>query len=124
MDIQEVRRARLRLLVKEFRTQTALAKQINVEQNYISKLLKGGFFGEKTARKIEIGANKSPGWLDSDRQDQEPVLPEWLSTVDPVLWSRLEPHQKREIDEAVAKLVLGASVQKAATQPARRRGNQ
>jgi hypothetical protein len=121
MDIQETRRARLRLLVKEFSTQTALAKQLDVEQNYISRLLKNGHFGEKTARKIETKANKPQGWLDGDIADQEPSLPEWLSSVDPVLWGRLEPHQKREIDEAVAKLVLGASVQKAVTTPARRK---
>jgi len=121
MDIQKTRRERLRLLVKEFRTQTALAKQVDVEQNYISRLLKGSHFGEKTARKIEAMTNKPQGWLDGEMTDQEPSMPEWLSSVDPILWSRLEPHQKREIDEAVAKLVLGASVQKATTLASRRK---
>lgn len=128
MLIQETRRRRLRqLLDSEFDgKQQLIADHIGVEQNYISGLLGQGKtkkpFGEKTARKIERLCGKPAGWLDRDpnEQEAEPTR-SWPFSFDPMLWDRLPAHQKRDIEAAFTRMVLGASVEQAASQHRKRR---
>ena len=104
--------------------QQAIADHIGVEQNYISGLLGQGKtkkpFGEKTARRIEKACNKPIGWLDMQSSNEIESQAAWPFSIDPLLWSRLPAHQKREIEAAFAKMVLGASVEQAAS-PANKR---
>jgi transcriptional regulator with XRE-family HTH domain len=117
MDKTLIRRNRLLLLIKQDYDgkQTNIAEHTGLEQNYFSKLLRGGSFGEKTARKIEKLCGKPEGWLEIDtRKEEPPPSSEWPFALDPILWYRLPPNQKRDIEAAFAKMVLGASVEQAA----------
>jgi hypothetical protein len=99
--------------------QQTIADHIGVEQNYISGLLGLGKtrkpFGEKTARRIEKACGKAPGWLDMQAADESEPQTAWPFNLDPMMWSRLPAHQKREIEAAFTKMVLGASVEQAAS---------
>jgi transcriptional regulator with XRE-family HTH domain len=118
MTDRDVRRRRLNDLVSEFGSQQALADRLEVEQNYISQLLRGKkAFGEKTARKIEIRTGKPPGWLDEENSPSAASSSDgWpFSSIDKVLWDRLSPQQKREIEASFARQVLGANIEQPAT---------
>lgn len=121
-ELRRIRKIRLAELVAEFGTQTELAAKMDDEQNYISKLLSPNTpFGEKTARKIELAARKPQGWLDHLR-DEEPVpTTGWPFSFSRDFWDRLDPAQQREIDAAVQKMILGASIQDMAVKRPRRK---
>lgn len=129
MLIQDIRRRRLRQLMdREFDgKQQLIADHIGVEQNYISGLLGQGKtrkpFGEKTARNIEKQCGKQPGWLDQspDMEVQAEPATAWPFNLDPMLWDRLPAHQKREIEAAFTKMVLGANVEQATSTTHKRR---
>ena len=56
-NIKKIRLENLKTLVKEFRSKTEMAEELDMKSSYISQLLSGyRAIGEKTARKIE---NKS-----------------------------------------------------------------
>lgn len=106
--------------------QQSIADHIGVEQNYISALLGLGKtrkpFGEKTARRIEKSCGKPAGWLDyQTAEEPEQQITNWPFNLDPMLWTRLPAHQKREIEAAFTKMVLGASVEQAAAPSGKRR---
>lgn len=67
MDIQEIRRARLALLIKEKfnESQAEFVSATGENQGEISGLLKKKSFGEKKARKLEAKAGLTSGWLDT-----------------------------------------------------------
>lgn len=116
MDKRATRRRRLALLVSEFRTQEALASAVGFEANYISQLLSGKkSFGEKTARKIEKGAKKPEEWLDEDVERPELLAVVWPFAFDRALWDRLPALRRHEMENTFLQLILGASVQEAAT---------
>lgn len=70
MDVYELRRERLRLLLKEI-SQADLAQKSGVSASYINRCLKepgephAKTIGEVTARKLESGGRKPEGWLDT-----------------------------------------------------------
>jgi hypothetical protein len=122
MSLTDTRRRRLRILIDQYGSQRRLAEACGFESdNYISQLLSPKKpFGEKVARKIEAATRKPEKWLDSiDEQDLAPPSP-WPFGFDRTLWDRLPPAKQREIENAFQQLVLGASVQEAAT-PVRKR---
>jgi hypothetical protein len=122
MPIADIRRRRLRLLIREYGSQKALADACRFESdNYISQLLKPKKpFGEKVARKIEAGARKPEKWLDVDEEtDNSPPTP-WPFGFDKTLWDRLPPAKKTELENTFQQLILGAHVQDAAA-PSRKR---
>ena len=128
VDISTVRKNRLReLLASEFGgSQTELANHMDVEQNYISKLLGKGAFGEKAARRIERDCSKPIGWLDSSERTA-PASPsskhqvQWpFSAVSLSEFESLDAKHRREIDDALAKLVFGAQAQQMFSQRRRR----
>jgi len=73
MNIQEVRRSRLRQLIREkFNNRQAdFVAATEINQGELSSLLKTKSFGEKKARKIELLVNASPGWLDQKTDQPE-----------------------------------------------------
>lgn len=122
MTLADIRRQRLRLLIRQYGTQKALAEACGFESdNYISQLLKPTKpFGEKAARKIETGAGKPEKWLDDPGEADLTPPAVWPFSFDRSLWDRLHPSKKRELENAFQQLILGASVQEAAA-PAKRR---
>src|SRR5471030_1867168 len=66
MQIQQIRRHRLRQLIHEQydKSQAKFIDDTGENQGEISALLRNKSFGEKKARKIEQKAGKPSGWLD------------------------------------------------------------
>lgn len=122
MTTKETRRRRLGQLLGEYQRQQDLADKMGVEQNYISQLLTGKkAFGEKTARKIEKAAGKPEKWLDEAGEERPVAAAEWPFGFDRELWYRLSAVQRREIEAALVKMVLGANIEQAASGSAKRR---
>jgi hypothetical protein len=67
MEIQEIRRARLRQLIDERYegSQSLFIDRTGENQGEISALLRSKSFGEKKARKLEIKCELPAGWLDA-----------------------------------------------------------
>lgn len=63
MEIQAIRRARLRQHVETLDAQNELQK-FGVSASHVSQLLGGRSFGEKAARNLEEKIGLEPGWLD------------------------------------------------------------
>lgn len=64
-NIEDIRRANTRELIKSYGSQAALADVMNVSAGYISQLLNVTRpINEKTARKVEIACNLEIGSLD------------------------------------------------------------
>lgn len=122
MSLADIRRQRLRLLIKQYGTQRALADACGFgSDNYLSQLLTPSKpFGEKAARKIEAAARKPLKWLDEDSEADTAPAPVWPFGFDRGLWDRLPPAKKHELENAFQQLVLGASVQEAAAPQKRR----
>jgi len=83
MNIQEIRRARLRQILTETNA-AGLARRSGISPSYISRMLttdtaSSKSIGEQMARKIEHSMHKPRGWMDSlaDTSDQ----PEYVGTV-------------------------------------------
>jgi hypothetical protein len=122
MLIRDIRKRRLQQLVEAFGGQTALAKELGVEQNYISKLLRPGTpFGEKAATRIEHGARKPDGWLSVESGLDEPRPLEWPFSFNRELWYRLPPEQRQEIENSIYRQILGAGLIDHATTHAKKR---
>lgn len=65
MEMTEIRKSNLRMLVGRYETQYAFAAAANMNVQYLNQLLTGKRnLGEKTARKIEKSMNLDAGWLD------------------------------------------------------------
>lgn len=113
--------ARLRVLVRDAGSQKDLAKALDVEPNYISQLLSGRkAFGEDIARSMEGKLKKPARWMDGEGVPEASRPTEWPFSFDRALWDRLPMAQKTEIEATFQKLILGASVQEAAS-PSKRR---
>lgn len=70
LEVREVRRRNLGVVLQEFRTNAALAKKLDVDASYISQLKKGyREIGNQTARAIERAAKKPKGWLDTQQPE-------------------------------------------------------
>jgi hypothetical protein len=123
MSVEDVRRERLRALIKEFGSQRALSDICGyVSDNYISQLLKPGkSFADKAARKIEKAAGKPKDWLDGEDDGAPTPKVYWPFSIDQAMYDRLSPTQKREVDAGFRKLVLGATLEDAATPKQRRK---
>ena len=122
MTIKEIRIRQLQKLLTEYKNQQDLADKVGVEQNYVSQLLSGKKpFGEKAARKIERGAGKPEKWLDHDEEERPVSASDWPFSFDRELWYRLSAVQRREIEAALTKMILGANIEQAATSSAKRR---
>lgn len=122
VDYPSIRRRRLRELIAEYGSQQALADLLDVQQNYVSRLLNPKYsFGEKTARNIEQKTRKPLKWLDDEAQAQTTRSDEWPFSFDKSLWDRLSPQQKREIEASFTRQVLGANIEQAAVGTSRKR---
>lgn len=67
MDIREIRRSNLELLLTEFGTIAALARKAETDPSYISQIrskVTKREMGDSLARKLEKAANKWHGWMD------------------------------------------------------------
>lgn len=89
MDLQDRRRASLRLLIKQWGGPTTLAKKLQHKgPSYLSQLVSGNRpITEKTARGVEDKLGLPGGWMDQDpteRTGQQPRL-------DTALLSRVLP---------------------------------
>lgn len=68
MENKYIRVLNLRKLLKEAKTAAALASAANTSPAYISQILSNkakGSIGNKLARRLEVAAQKPPGWLDT-----------------------------------------------------------
>lgn len=105
MDVQEIRRKRLRQLVEEYGTQTALADKVGVEQNYISRALKGAKgIGEDFAAKLETATGKQTGWMSW----LEKPGADWPFEFDRSHWDNLPAEERAELEKSFMRMVLGA----------------
>ena len=114
---KKLRKRRLRLLIGEIGSQKSLAEILGCEPNYISQLLRPEkpFTADK-AREIEQKTRKPEGWLETTDEEGLVERPtEWPFNFDRALWDRLRPDQKYKIEESFLHLVLGASLQEAAS---------
>ncbi len=86
MEIQEIRRKRLRQLIADrFEgSQSKLVEATGENQGEISALLRSKSFGEKKARKLEQKADLPAGWLDA-LEDVEEVEEETRPDRGPTL---------------------------------------
>lgn len=88
MDIKEIRRANLRLLIVEFGTQAKLAVASGTEAAYISQILSDKTkreIGDDLARRLEKASKKPHGWLDHSHTE-EPHPRKEETSVDNRLW--------------------------------------
>lgn len=89
MDVQKVRKIRLRLLYDELGGVAAVAKKAGTAESYLSQITseKGNRnLGNRLARKIEISCNKPVGWLDGlevpdDTNSNVTFLPDYWKNV-------------------------------------------
>lgn len=79
MDISEIRRQNLLLLIDRYKTQVEFANEIGKPASYISQIKKGGkkngekvSMGNEMARDIEKALNLEHGWLDTYQNDNKP----------------------------------------------------
>lgn len=70
-DMQEVRRAALKVLIAQWNGPTSLAKKLGLSgPSYLSQLLSGARpVTEKCARKFEAQLDLSQGWMDQEHDD-------------------------------------------------------
>lgn len=90
-EVASRRRTRLQAWMDQYQvTRTELAKRLGVGRAYISLLLiergedekqKTRFFGEKSARSIEVNLGLPAGYLDSNGLVQTPMVEKWETTV-------------------------------------------
>lgn len=105
MDVQEIRRKRLRQLVDEYGTQTALANKVGIEQNYISRALAGAKrIGEDFAAKLETATDKPTGWMSR----LEKTGTDWPFEWDRSHWDNLPAEERAELEKSFMRMVLGA----------------
>lgn len=105
MDVQEIRRKRLRQLVSEYGTQTALADKVGIEQNYISRALKGTKrIGEDFAAKLETATEKPSGWMS---RIEKPGA-DWPFEFDRRHWDNLPAEERAQLELSFMRMVLGA----------------
>jgi len=76
MENKEIRLINLKQLLTEAKTAAALAYAANTSPSYISQILSQktkGSIGNKLARRLELAAGKSKGWLDTihDPEDEQ-----------------------------------------------------
>lgn len=73
MDMADIRRRNLQLLVDKYESQQEVADIVKISPQYLSQLLSGHRnIGEKTARKIEAAAKIPKLALDVELKDREP----------------------------------------------------
>lgn len=105
METQRIRRERLRQLVNEYGTQTALADVLGIEQNYISRCLSGAKrIGEDFAARVEEATGKPAGWM--SRLDRPSNA--WPFDFDRALWDSLPPERQAELERAFEHMLIGA----------------
>jgi len=106
MDVQQTRKRRLQQLVEEYGTQTALAEKVGVEQNYISRALKGAKrIGEDFAARLEAATDKPAGWLSR----MEKTGTDWPFEFDRRHWDTLPPEERAALERSFRQMVLGAA---------------
>lgn len=69
MDVKQIRKANLRILIGEAGKAAKLAKCVDTDPSYISQIIskKGGReVGDEFARKLERATGKPHGWMDQD----------------------------------------------------------
>lgn len=119
MDVQETRRKRLQQLVDEYGTQTALADKLGIEQNYISRALRGRKrIMEDFAAKVEQATNKPPGWM--SRPDKP--AGDWPFDFDRRHWDNLPQEERQDLERSFMRMVLGAEAEQAMKRGKRRTG--
>ena len=79
MDINKIRHTNLLALIATHPTQIEFAVAMGMQPARVSHLVrKERNIGEKTARKIEVKAEKPLGWMDQDHSTSDPLLDEAL----------------------------------------------
>jgi hypothetical protein len=108
VDVQETRRKRLRMLVEEYGSQTALADKIGVTPNYISRALRGGKrIGEDWAAKVEQATGKPAGWLSQSDVEKS----SWPFDFDRRHWDNLPEEERRQLARNFGRLVMGTEAE-------------
>lgn len=111
------RRNRLRFILTEgLLTQTKLAELLDMEANYVSRMVSDGpnrkNIGEATARAIERAAGKPKGWLDHDGEEIGTTEAEHRSTgawpfdFDRHRYDRLAAADKIRVESAALTMVI------------------
>lgn len=114
MEAKEIRRIRLRQLIKEYGTQTELAKKLDIEQNYISRALHGKKgIGEDFAAALERATGKPAGWMSR----LEKPGADWPFEFDRSTWDHLPPDKRHQLEEAFRQMISGAAADVAAQKP-------
>lgn len=104
VDIWDVRQRRLRALVDKYGSQSALAKIIGREANYISRLLSRGknrkMLQETLARDIEKTLDLPALWLDREDGAVAPAST-WPFKFPRSQYERLSPRDRDKIEAAI-----------------------
>ena len=118
MDVQAIRRTRIKMLVDDYGSQTALAEKVGIEPNYISRVLAGSKrVMEDFATRVEDATNKPPGWL--SRPLDKP-RGEWPFDFDRRHWDSLPVEARDELERSFMRMVMGAEADIAAKHKKRR----
>jgi SOS-response transcriptional repressor LexA len=73
LDVKQIRRLNLKLLIDEVGTQAEVANRSDTDASYISQILrkkKPRDIGDRVARKFEAGCAKQHGWMDRAHIDE------------------------------------------------------
>lgn len=121
--LQEVRRARLRLLLEQYESMTHFADAIGEPLNYTSRLVKlqksgRKHLGEGKARKIEATLGLPRGWLDRDN-DTAPVpvaRNNWPFSprLPRAIWDNLSPAEQRKAEGMLLTIINGIESERVA----------
>lgn len=105
MDLQAIRRKRLQQLVEEYGSQTALADKLGIEQNYISRALRGTKgIGEDFAARLESSTGKPSGWMSRLEKPEA----EWPFEFDKKIWDTLPIETRHALEKAFESMIVGA----------------
>lgn len=118
MGIYDIRRARLRKLIDDRYKgkQVLLANAIEVQPDYISRVLKGTKnLGEDLANRIETKLHLARGWLSSDNAEKsdEEILTmpgAWPFSTSRPVFDQLSSKQKKAIDRMLSTMIEGFEV--------------
>lgn len=132
--LREVRRERLRLLLKDYATLTEFADVVDESLSYISRLVQDKAegrrsLGEGKARKFEEKLGLARGWFDYDEdaptsreQPAADTQQGWPFKFPAAIWQRLPAPLKRKAEDQLLTFIQGLEAQHEREQQQKRTG--
>jgi len=119
MDIKDIRRDNLRILIEEFGSAKKLSDATDTNPNYISQVLnmhttpegKKRGMGSILARRLEEKANKELGWMDTSHMDISESEEEALKVTEELMFEAVA-FIKRNLNDEDFKQLTGKQLAK------------